>query len=570
MDPTLWRLSVFWLVIGMPGALWADTGGLKVMVQNATTQRVMAGVAVRLESRAGQVQDVVTDADGSADLSGLDVGLYELTASLEGFVSVTEPSVRVVKRRATTVKLRLRPADTIEELMVTARAIDVDPYGSVSESYLNREELRSAVGAGSDALRALDGLPGLVSTGDFANFTVRGRGPRDNLILVDEFPFDKVVHFDQTLGEEEDIGGGGRFSIFAPNSIGGAEFSPGGWSAAYGGPAGSLLKLNVAEGNTSPTASLRLDLAGAEFGYDGPSGLHDGTTVLFSARRFDFGQLFETIEELDIGEPVLTDVLLKTVTQLENGDSLEFLLLTTPEDFTRDITHVVESPDFEDVAVLTAEQDSQLFGVTYKKLVGQTGEWANRFYYRNSDKVSSEGEAFPDLVPLGTAPEAIPVRDNILTVGEAETEIGWRSDFKSTNRFGQLHAGLRLRQIDADFFSELSGDWNRFVYDQDDTRPPGQNFIVLTPDAINTTFSRSELIASVFAEQVFEFDQWDFRTGLRFDRDGFSEESLISPRFSINRAISQRLRFSASAGVFYQAPAIFRSRSRRLQLSSRE
>jgi hypothetical protein len=75
-------------------------------------------------------------------------------------------------------------------------------------------------------MRALDGLPGLISTGDFANFSVRGRGPRDNLIFVDDLPFDRVVHFDQTLGEEEDIGGGGRFSIFAPNSIAGAEFFP--------------------------------------------------------------------------------------------------------------------------------------------------------------------------------------------------------------------------------------------------------------------------------------------------------------------------------------------------------
>ena len=61
---------------------------------------------------------------------------------------------------------------------------------------MNREELRSAVGSGSDVMRALDGMPGLFSSGAYANFTVRGRGPRDNLIYVDGLPFDKVVHFD--------------------------------------------------------------------------------------------------------------------------------------------------------------------------------------------------------------------------------------------------------------------------------------------------------------------------------------------------------------------------------------
>src|SRR5690606_9633079 len=106
-------------------------------------------------------------------------------------------------------------------------------------------------------------------------------------------------------------GGGGRFSIFAPNVISGAEFSPGGWGPAYGGRAASLLKLEVADGNPSPSASLRLDLAGAEVGYDGPLGIGDDATVLFSARKLDFGDFFEDIDELDIGNPVLRDVLVK-------------------------------------------------------------------------------------------------------------------------------------------------------------------------------------------------------------------------------------------------------------------
>ena len=93
------------------------------------------------------------------------------------------------------------------------------------------------------------------------------------------------MHFDATLGEDEDVGGGGRFSIFAPNVIAGAEFSPGGWEAAYGGRAASLLKLDVAGGNPSPSASFRYDLAGFEVGYDGPLGIGEDATVLVSARH---------------------------------------------------------------------------------------------------------------------------------------------------------------------------------------------------------------------------------------------------------------------------------------------
>jgi hypothetical protein len=44
------------------------------------------------------------------------------------------------------------------------------------------------------------------------------------------------------------------------------------------------------------------------------------------------------------------------------------------------------------------------------------------------------------------------------------------------------------------------------------------------------------------------------RAGLRYDRDGFSDESLVSPRFAANWRVDSGLRVSASAGVFHQSP----------------
>src|SRR5690606_25706611 len=187
-------------------------------------------------------------------------------------------------------------------------------------------------------------------------------------------------------------GGGGRFSIFAPNVVSGAEFSPGGWGPAYGGRAASLLKLEVANGNPSPSASLRLDLAGFEVGYDGPAGITEGSTMLLSARRLDFGSFFETIEELDIGEPVLRDVIVKSVIPINQNHTFEVLLIDTREDYTRGVAHVYESPNFEDAALLDFAQDSDLYGLTLRSLLGAEGIWTNKLYYRTSDKVSSEGE----------------------------------------------------------------------------------------------------------------------------------------------------------------------------------
>ena len=100
----------------------------------------------------------------------------------------------------------------------------------------------------------------------------------------------------------------------------------------------------------------------------------------------------------------------------------------------------------------------------------------------------------------------------------------------------------------------LREDWIRYVYRSTDPRPPGQDFIILTPENVDSRFSQSETSYAVYGEQVFELGDWDLRTGLRYDRDGFSDESLVSPRLALNGQITNDLRLSATAGVFYQSP----------------
>lgn len=528
-------------------------GALTFLVKDQNTERPLADVEITLTEReTSTTQTVTTNAQGRIVVAELNPGLYSVSAAKGGFAPAFEPSIRVITRKNVQIEFEL-VAQVVERVLVQGRRAAA--YASGSTTYIDREALRSAVGGGADPLLSLDGLPGLASPSEFASFSVRGRGPRDNLLFVDEFPFDKAVHFDATLGEEEDVGGGGRFSIFAPNVISGAEFSPGGWSAAYGGRAASLLKLEVADGNPSPSASFRYDLAGYEIGYDGPAGFADDATLLVSARRLDFGQLFETIEELDIGNPVLRDVIIKSVVPLNSNNTLEVLLIDTHEDYVRDVTHVFNSPNFEDVALQEAEQDSDLYGLTLRTFIGDNATLTNKVFYRKSDKLSSEGEAFPDLVPPGSPAESFPVRENIITIGENETELGWRSDYEQLNGWGIFSAGLRLTQIELDYNTVLDGEWTRFIYDEDDFRPdPEQKYIVLTPENLNASLTQKETNYAGYAEQLFEYGEWDFTTGLRLERDGFADESLVSPRFSTNWRPSSSVRYFATAGLFHQSP----------------
>src|SRR5690606_6114506 len=182
-------------------------------------------------------------------------------------------------------------------------------------------------------------------------------------------------------------------------------------------------------------------------------------------------------------------------------------------------------------------------------------EWTNRIYYRERDRVSSEGEAFPDLVPPGTPADQVPVRESLLTVTEKESELGWRSDLSFGNRFGILRAGLHFTSHDLAYSTELREDWTRCIYESGKPRPPGANYIVLQPAEISSIYSASETNYAVYGEQLFYWGDASLRAGIRYDRNGFGDENLVSPRLGFNYAISPRLRLSATAGIFHEPPS---------------
>jgi hypothetical protein len=544
----------------VPAALAADGAMLRGRVVDSSTARPLPGVEVTLSTRDGSRRTVRTDATGEFAVGDLAEGLYDLTATLEGFQRAAEPRVRAVARAATTIDFALQPLadEALQEVLVTARAVDVDPLASVGSLRLDREAIRRSPGSAGDVFRALDILPGVAATGEFSQFAVRGNGQRDNLILVDGLPFDKVVHFSQSLGEQDEIGGGGRFSIFAPDSIASAEFQPGGWRASQGGRNGSLLQLDLVGGNpATATTRAQLDLAGLELGYEGPSGLREDTTLFASARSLDFGRVFEAIDNGDIGAPTLTDLIAKVVSEPSPQHRLEVLAIHTTEDFVRDVDNVLESENFQDTGLARANQDSSLLGVTWKWFPGERAQVRNQLYVRDSDKLSARGESFPDLVPPGTPAAQIPVRPEILTLAEAEREIGWRLDFNDVLESGHGYAfGARVTRTELDFETRLAGNWIRYEFDRDDFRPnPAQRFIVLTPQRLDSRFAEAGTDGTLYADYTWKSGQFSVTPGLRYDYLDFSRESLVSPRLAVNWQISPQLRVWSGGGVFYQNPS---------------
>lgn len=550
------------LLAGYVAQSHADTGKIRLTVLDANTQRPIANASVTLQSRAGQTTEANANAQGLIEVEALDAGLYSLVINHPNYQTMRLPRVRVLDNKTTPLETQLASLNIgIEELLVVGKTMPTNPLNAAGASFIDQEALNSAAGSGSDVLRSLDGLPGLFGDGAFSSFTVRGNGPRDNLILVDGIPFDKVVHFSDSFGDLEDIEGGGRYSVFAPNTIASAEFQPGGWNPAYGGRAGSLLKLNVAEGNPdTPSYRTRLDIAGIEIGYDGPSRLHEQTSILFSARDYNFGRLFEAIGQDDIGTPKLTDIIFKSTTELNDQDQLSVLAIYAPEEYQRTLENVLASDEdepgiYENVALIDSQADNSLFALTWTRLIGSDGKLTNQIYRRYYDERINTGEAYPDLVEMDAQLDTIPVRNPILRSAAEEEELGLQSDFEINNHFGRFSSGLRVTEVDLAFALNLDDDWIRYTYDQNDFREnPEQKYVVLSPETINNRYAQTETNYALYANQEFAVNDWSFRAGARYDRDNFSNENLISPRFGATWAATSDLRVTATAGRYFQAP----------------
>jgi TonB dependent receptor/Carboxypeptidase regulatory-like domain/TonB-dependent Receptor Plug Domain len=550
------------LFIAIAANVYADTGKVRLVVTDADTQRPITGVSIKITSRSGIEQTVTVNDQGIAKIDSLQTGLFSVVISHPSYQRQRLPTVRVEKNKTTPLEARLSVLSAgIVEIMVLGKAMGGNPLNPVGSSNIDREELNSAAGSGGDVLRSLDGLPGLFGDGEFSSFTVRGNGPRDNLILVDGVPFENLVHFSDSFGDPDEVEGGGRYSVFAPNTIGKAEFQPGGWNPAYGGKSGSLLKLDVAEGNPE-TASYRtrVDIAGFEIGYDGPSGFHDQTSILFSARDYNFDRLFQAIGLDDIGTPKLTDVILKSSSELGDSDRLKILAIYAPEEYQRDIDNVLASDesgrgDFGGTDLVSNKTDNSLLSATWTRLIGSDSQLSNQVYFRNYEEDNIIGEAYPDLVPLGTESEDIPQRENILNSNREETELGLQTDFETGNSLGRFSGGLRVIQTDLSFALALTDDWIRYTYDQNDYREiPEQQYLLLTPEAINNRYQQKEINYVAYLNQDFLLDAWSFRAGARYERDNFSEENLLSPRLGATWPVNDNLRVTTTAGRYFQAP----------------
>jgi hypothetical protein len=184
-----------------------------------------------------------TDRLGFFRVADVPAGAYTLQLTGLGYAQLEQP-VAVGPGQVVELLLTLpRQAFELEGITVGAERsrerVRFEEVGGATIRELDLVDLKQVPGvAEADPLRAVEVLPGVVSTSDFsAAFHVRGGSQDQNLILLDGVPVFSPFHL------------GGFFSVFNADMLDRAELQSGGFPAEHGGRVSSVLQIESDAGD---------------------------------------------------------------------------------------------------------------------------------------------------------------------------------------------------------------------------------------------------------------------------------------------------------------------------------
>lgn len=206
----------------------------------------------------------------------LPAGKYTIIFSYLGFATRTD-SLSLPESK--TYNIDLKSNTRLKEVEITAEKEDHNisstEMGTMSLSAAKIKTLPVIFGE-TDILKAIQLLPGVQSAGEGnSGFYVRGGGPDQNLILLD----DAVVYNTGHLF--------GFFSVFNTDAIKNVTLIKGGMPANYGGRLSSVVDISMKEGNLKEYhADGGIGLIASRFTFEGPIKKEKGSFMVSGRRTY--------------------------------------------------------------------------------------------------------------------------------------------------------------------------------------------------------------------------------------------------------------------------------------------
>jgi hypothetical protein len=224
------------LIVCMSTSLMAQKHTISGYVRDASTGEDLIGASVYVKSIS---KGTSTNTYGFFSLT-LDEGVYEVSASFIGYQDFVK---KITLNKPVKINISLKPTSiATQTVVITGEKSDQNvsgtQMGTVKMPIESIKALPAFMGE-VDILKTIQLLPGVQSGGEGnTGFYVRGGGPDQNLILLDEAVVYNASHLF------------GFFSVFNADAIKNVNLIKGGMPAQYGGRLSSVLDISMKDGNS--------------------------------------------------------------------------------------------------------------------------------------------------------------------------------------------------------------------------------------------------------------------------------------------------------------------------------
>jgi len=249
---------------------FAQTITIRGYVTDQATGERLINATVYIPSKT---LGTITNSFGFYSIS-IPKGQYSITSSFVGY----QPKVLDIQlTKDTIIDFKLSSSTDLEEVTVSGvKANSKLTSTQMSKVDVQMDKVRSLPGflGEADVIKTIQLLPGVQSgTEGTSGLYVRGGGPDQNLILLDDVPVYNAEHLF------------GFFSVFNPDAIKSVSFYKGGFPARFGGRLSSVLDIRMKDGDENEMhGNISVGLIASKINLEGPI-IKGKTTFNFSARR---------------------------------------------------------------------------------------------------------------------------------------------------------------------------------------------------------------------------------------------------------------------------------------------
>ena len=492
-------------------------------LRDANTQEPLEAITIFINNN-NYSDFTITSIDGKFEFNNLGWGDYRLAFSHLGYnqdsISVSLDS----ENQSFYLEKFLSPDQKlIQEVEIVAKRREVLSQSTLSNRKIEKLEIITNPGSGSDIAKVMQILPGVATTSAFRNdLIIRGGAPSENSFYVDGIRIPVINHL-VTQGAS-----GGAVSLLNADFIENANLNSGNFSANRSNALSSVFEFDLSDGeNLEP--GFRFSAGATNLAIDGYGQLSDKVSYIGSVRR-SYRQYILKLIGLAV-YPVYNDFLLKLKMKPNPNHEITILGLGAIDQFriNNDINDS-EIQAFLRESLPENDQWNYTVGVN-NKIFTDNSTWS--FVISRSHLYNKASR-------------------NSLISGNEETSLNYEST-EISNRIETSYMYTQDRwniNIGAETTQRQSGfDVFNVSYDRDGLR--NVNF----QSSIDYLMygGHMQLGASLIP------GRWTINMGFRIDGSSFASQlndpnNQFSPRISSRINITDRFSIIGGLGTYYQLP----------------